>query len=113
MSIESSRSTTSESVSTGQNLTTYEWFESKFENLKAHLQKIDAYQPEIGLWLSKLEIISFPMFLEIFQSNCEDETPRQMIMRFAEKESFNIKKIKDDDLNKLERYIELFRSCSQ
>ena len=101
---ESQSQTEPEPLQTG-----YEFYNEKYTNFVAHICKVAGYNAGLKNWYHRLEGVEFSMFISIVAPEIENKTPREIIEKFAEDENFKIACIKEADLNKIERYIQLFQ----
>jgi hypothetical protein len=93
-----------------ERLTTYRWYESKFNNLKKHIEHIAGYASEVKPWLVSLQMINFDIFIQLNERERADGlTADEKITQTAEEQGFNLDCIHADDLHKLKRYYELFQ----
>jgi hypothetical protein len=87
----------------------YDFYESKYKNFIDHVKKISIYYAEIQSWYHKLEGVNFDVFINIVESTIMNGSPKQIIDNFAEEEGFDTRNVSPNDLDKLERYIMLFK----
>ena len=104
VSIENQLQTAPDPLQTG-----YEFYNEKYTNFVAHICKVAGYNAGLKNWYHRLEGVEFSMFISIVAPEIENKTPREIIEKFAEDENFKIACIKEADLNKIERYIQLFQ----
>jgi hypothetical protein len=89
--------------------TGYEFYQEKYFNFVKHIKNITTYYPGLNTWYHRLEGVDFAVFIQIVGPQIEDKTPRQILEKFALDEDFQLDSIKDADLDKIERYIQLFQ----
>ena len=104
VSIENQLQTAPDPLQTG-----YEFYHEKYLNFVKHIFKVSIYYSGLKDWYHRLEGVEFDVFIQIVGPEIENKTPRQIVEKFAKDENFQIENIKEDDLNKVERYIQLFQ----
>ena len=104
VSIESQSQTGPEPLETG-----FEFFYQKYLNFIKHIKHVSSYYPGLNTWYHRLEGVEFAVFISIVGPEIEDKTPREIMEKFGKDEGFHLDYIKEDDLNKIERYIQLFQ----
>jgi hypothetical protein len=93
--------------------TTFEFYAEKFENFKRFAHKLAEEIPELGLWSSTLAPLSFGLFIGLVEQNTNLAlSPLEELQELAISEHFDLKQISPEDLDKLERYITLFRTAA-
>jgi hypothetical protein len=93
--------------------TTYDFYAEKFANFKKFAHGLAEEIPELGLWASTLIPLSFNVFISLVEQNTNLAlSPREELEELAKTERFDLEQISPDDLDKLERYIALFRTAA-
>jgi len=91
-------------------LTTYRWYESKFNNLIKHIEHIAGYASEVKPWLVSLQMINFDIFIQLNEIERADGlTADEKMEKTADEQGFNLECIHAGDLDKLKRYYDLFQ----
>jgi hypothetical protein len=93
--------------------TTYEFYCEKFENFKKFAYKLAEEIPELGLWSSTLAPLNFSLFIGLVEQNTNLAlSPHEELQELAISERFDLNQISPEDIDKLERYITLFRTAA-
>jgi len=93
--------------------TTYDFYAEKFANFKKFAHGLAEEIPELELWAGTLVPLSFNLFISLVEQNANLAlSPRQELEELARTEHFELERISPDDLDKLERYIMLFRTAA-
>lgn len=89
--------------------TTFEYYNEKFVNFKNHVKKISMYYPDVEEWYHNLNKINFAMFVNLVESKLSDyENIHALFDDQMAEYAINHEMIKDEDLDKLHKYMSLF-----